>query len=218
VAHVSGRQWAVLAGAMLFLGTALGYFVAERADGPPGRGSVDVGFLYDMIGHHEQALQMASIDLGSGRSTAVRPFAQEILLFQSYEIGLMEQKLASWGHARADRPPSAMAWMPGNAVPVDAMPGMASPEELARLGDVEGDAVDALFVRLMQDHHLGGVHMAEYAAEHAADEWVRALAARMARNQRTEVAELEAAASRAGLPDDPPGYEPAVIPDDHHQH
>jgi uncharacterized protein (DUF305 family) len=51
----------------------------------------------------------------------------------------------------------------------------------------------------MEDHHRGAVHMASYAAEHADDEDVRRLAARIARNQELEIEELRAAATRTGL-------------------
>jgi uncharacterized protein (DUF305 family) len=214
----SALQLAAAALVLVFFGGAVTYFVIERRDHPPGRASVDVGFLHDMITHHEQALQMANIQLGAGATDEVMPFAREILLFQSYEIGLMEQKLAGWGHSRADRPETAMGWMPGNGVAPEAMPGMASAAELDALVAAEGAETDALFVPLMQDHHRGGLHMAEYAAAEADDAWVRALAARIARNQRSEVAELEAARERAGLAKDPPGYEPDLIPGDDHRH
>ena len=48
----------------------------------------------------------------------------------------------------------------------------------------------------MGEHHLGGVHMAEYAAEHGSDPQIRELAARMARNQRIEAKEYEAQLQR----------------------
>ena len=202
-------HWLTLALALLFLGGAVTYFAIERLDGPPGRDSLEVGFLYDMIGHHEQALQMASAELGAGAESGVRPFAQEILLFQSYEIGLMEQKLAEWGHERADPPAEAMTWMSDVMAPTprQSMPGMATEAELDALGDAEGRDVDALFIALMKDHHEGGVHMAEYAAEHADDAWIRTVAGRMARNQRTEVRELDAVRARLDLDADPEGYE-----------
>lgn len=51
----------------------------------------------------------------------------------------------------------------------------------------------ALFIPLTQGHHQGGVHIAEFAAKNAESEFVRRLAARMARNQRIEINELEGA-------------------------
>lgn len=201
--------------ALLFLGGSVAYFAVDRADRPPAKSSVDVGFLYDMLAHHEQALQMANAEIVNGATPGIQVFAREILLFQSYEIGLMDRKLDEWGYQRENPPDLAMSWM-DMPVPHEDMPGMASEDEMDRLGDADGRQADALFIPLMQDHHAGGVHMAEYAAEHAKDPFVRDLAARMARNQRMEIAELEGASQRAELPEEPAGYEPAVIPDGHH--
>jgi len=213
----SPLQWVAAVLALLFLAGAAGFFLGARADHPD-RSSVSVGFLYDMITHHEQAIQMSNVELSLGETSEVAPFAREILLFQSYEIGLMEQKLDEWGYERSDRPATAMGWMPGNAVPPEAMAGMASEDELDALADGSGREVDALFVPLMQDHHRGGLHMAAYAAENAEDRWVRELAARMFQNQRTEVAELERARERANLSKEPAPYVAAVIPGDTHEH
>lgn len=211
------RTWVQLiaaVAALLFLGGSVTYFAVERADRPPAKDSVDVGFLYDMIAHHEQALQMSNAEIVNGATPGIQVFAREILLFQSYEIGLMDRKLDEWGYQRENPPDLAMSWM-DMPVAHDHMPGMASEDEMDRLGGADGRQADALFIPLMQDHHAGGVHMAEYAAEHTKDPFVRDLAVRMARNQRMEIAELEGARGRAELPKEPAGYEPAIIPDGH---
>ena len=62
-----------------------------------------------------------------------------------------------------------------------------------------GAEADEMFLRLMSEHHRGGLHMAEYAAEHSTDERVRSLAERMARNQRAEMGEYAAKAERLGI-------------------
>ena len=197
-------QWVSLVLTLLILAAALGYFAGTRGDDPPARDSVEVGFLYDMLIHHEQGQRLATAELIRGMEPAVETFAREVLLFQSYEIGLMEQKLAGWGYGRDDRPAKAMGWM-GMATSVAAMPGMASVAELETLERARGRDADALFVPLMQDHHRGAVHMASYAAERADDPFVRKLAGLIARNQRIEVRELEAVRERTGLPRAPSG-------------
>ncbi|MFZ6004551.1 MAG: DUF305 domain-containing protein [Actinomycetota bacterium] len=201
----SPRQWVALGAALLFLAGALGYYLGSRDSGIPLRDSVDVGFLQDMITHHEQAIQMALIENSSGEEPGLQTFAREIILFQSYEIGLMDRQLNQWGYRREKRSDTAMQWM-GMAVAVDAMPGLASPNEMQALREHTGPDIDALWIKLMQDHHAGGVHMAEYAAEHASDPFVREIAARMARNQRIEIGELDGARERADLTDHPAGY------------
>ena len=198
--------------ALVFLGGAVTFLVSERADRPPDSSSADVGFLQDMISHHEQALALSTSELDIGETPAVRLFAQEILQQQSWEIGLMQRQLEQWDQRRENRPPDAMAWM-GMEMPVEDMPGLASDEEVRALRDAEGTAADALFVALMADHHRGGIDMAAAAAERVSDPWVRDLAERMARNQAIEIEEMEAARRRTGLTDDPAGYEPGPFPD-----
>ena len=43
----------------------------------------------------------------------------------------------------------------------------------------------------MVRHHEGGIDMAEYAADNASDDEVRAMATAIATSQRDEIAELE---------------------------
>ena len=118
---VSGLSWprvAVLGAALLFFGFAVATFVGR--DRPPAADSVDVGFYQDMISHHDQALRMASLELTNGSDPVVRGFAQEVITFQSYELGVMERTLAEWDQSRADRSDTAMAWM-GMPTPVERM-------------------------------------------------------------------------------------------------
>ena len=126
------KQWVSLVVALMFFAGAIGFAVGEYLRRPPGADSVDVGFLRDMISHHEQAQTMARLDDAYGAEIDVQVFAREILLFQSYEVGLMERQLAHWGYDRADRPETAMRWM-GTPVPVAEMPGLASNAEMERL-------------------------------------------------------------------------------------
>lgn len=186
-----------MAVAFAFLGGAVGYAVAHQA-GAPRADSIDVGFYQDMISHHEQALQMATVELASGSDSTIRSLAREILQAQSYEIGLMRQQLTNWGLASFDRPDTAMAWM-GHEVVVDEMPGLATPEQMRELRESEGTATDELVLELMVAHHIGGVEMADHAADHAGATEVRDLAGVMARNQAIEVNEFRAEAERLGF-------------------
>lgn len=190
---VDRRRLVVLGLALAFLVGAVGYLVGVRTtdEGVPGN-EVDVGFLEDMASHHDQAVQLALIALDRGSDPIVRDFASEVILFQRYELG----RIRNFQDEQGVAPPEysldreTMAWM-GMSTPLVDMPGMATPEEIARLEQAEGIEADLLFLSLMRDHHLGGVHMADYAADHAADPAIREMAAVMARNQRLEVGEYD---------------------------
>ena len=194
--------------ALLFLAGVIGWTL--RAPPRPEPGSVDVGFAHDMISHHDQAVEMSIAELQTGVEPLARHFAQEIILSQRYEIGLMTAWLQDWGYDRADRPDTAMEWMSEEAhshhdmtsvqaVTPETMPGMATPEEMAALRRSTGRDTDARFLRLMKAHHDGGIPMAEDAAANAKSPKVRALASRIARYQRTEVAEMTQAQQRLAL-------------------
>lgn len=199
--HVSsprGLAWGrviALVAVMAFFGGAVGYVIGKGR--PPSADSVDVGFYRDMTAHHEQAVAMSLIELGNGENSVVRGFAQEIILFQRWEMGRMHEQLLEWGASPAPQDP-AMGWM-GMPVPLRDMPGLATDEQMQALRDARGAAADALFLELMSEHHRGGVHMASYAAAHAKDADVRALATVMARNQRIDIEEFRQTAERFGL-------------------
>jgi len=199
---LSWPRIAALVVAFTWLGGAIGYFVAtDRHDEPD---PVDVGFLFDMSTHHSQAVDMALQTVGRGEDSLIQQFAREILVGQSYEIGLMGQRLFDAGLRLEDRPPDAMGWM-GMAVPVAEMPGLATDAQMAALRAAEGAELDRLFLELMAAHHVGGIHMAEHAAANGADASLRDLAARMARNQRLEVNDYIQLAREHGIDADLPG-------------
>ena len=200
----------VLGLALAFLGFAMGVFVSR--DRPPGPDSADVGFLQDMLTHHDQALGVATLTVAHGEDPIVRSMAREVIAIQSFEIGLMTQKLADWGHTRDERSDQAMAWM-GMPVPVEHMPGLLSDEQLAAVEEARGRELDALFLELMAEHHRGGLHMAEGGARLAEDDEVRELAARMRRNQAAEINEYRLRAEELGLDVDipPPPAPPADL-------
>ena len=199
-----GLSWAkvaVLALAVAFLGFAVGVFV--NRDNPPAADSADVGFLQDMLTHHQQAIEVALLESAYGEDPTVRSFASDVLVFQNYEIGVMSQMLRNWGLSQSDRSDTAMAWM-DMPVPVDQMPGLLTKEQMDELSEARGPALDALFLERMAEHHRGGIHMAEAAATRVEDPDIRALAQRIARNQASEINEYRAAAQANGYDIDIP--------------
>lgn len=194
----SGLSWAKvvsLIAAFTLLGGAIGYFVSTKEQ-VQGGSAVDVGFYRDMITHHDQAVEMALLEIANGEDPLVIGFAREIVIFQRYEIGRMTEALLRWG-VTGDRPETAMGWM-GMPVPVSGMPGLANDTQLEALRAAQGPDADALFLDLMAEHHRGGVHMATYAMENGSDPVVVDLAAYMRRNQSIEINEYRQTAERLG--------------------
>ncbi len=160
----------------------------------PDAGDLEVGFLQDMRVHHEQAVDMSFIYLQlPDTSAGLRTDASGIVVGQSQEIGRMIQLLRDAGAPEAallDGP--AMVWMGDEmSTSYDEMPGMASKGELDELRTASGNQADELFVRLMTEHHQGGIEMAEFAADNGSNGEVTRFATAIARSQRTEIVELE---------------------------
>ena len=155
---------------------------------PPADGSLEAGFARDMIVHHDQAVAMA---LGIRDQTAdprLMSLATDIVLTQQNQIGQMLGWLNVWGlPATGVDPP--MAWM-GHPV-TGRMPGMATPEELANLERLSGDAADAEFLRLMIRHHQAAIPMAEAALAGSDVGPVRDLARSIVAAQQVEIAAME---------------------------
>lgn len=203
-------QRVIAALALAFLVGSVGYLVGVRTGDPgsPSAQSADIGFLFDMTVHHEQAIQLSLIELSRGTEPSVQAFAREILQSQSYEIGLMRMRLGTWGFDRDDRPQAPMAWMGMSLAAASDMPGMADDTEMTTIRAAEGADVDAMFLALMADHHAGGVAMAQAAADSASDAWVIDTATRMAQIQASEIFEMEYAREAAGLDPRPFGFSP----------
>jgi uncharacterized protein (DUF305 family) len=152
---------------------------------------VDTGFLQDMRTHHEQAVLMGFIFRGlPDTNPGLRTVAAGIVRGQSMEVGRMVQLLRNFGETEANETDASMTWM-GMSAGVGQMPGMASEEELEELGRLSGVAADRLFVELMSEHHVGGIEMADFAAENAGNEEVRNMARAMAEAQRGEIGEMD---------------------------
>ncbi len=174
----------------------------------PSRRSVDVGFFQDMSTHHNQAIGMSFTYLANGTVPLLRQIAGEVITYQSSEIGVMGEHLTAWRQTGTEDF-TAMSWM-GMQVPRDQMTGMATKPELAALSAARGPELDQLFTRLMIDHHIGGVHMAEYAVTHADTPPVKRWAVSMAHGQRGEIAELNQWRVRNGFPAVPVNLSPST--------
>jgi uncharacterized protein (DUF305 family) len=180
---------AIAIGLILVIGS-LGWVLGNN-HAQPDPNNVDVGFLQDMRWHHEQATTISFAYLGdAGTDPALYEEAQEIVVGQEEEIGLMVQLLRDYGKPEANETNVGMAWM-GEPVPIDSMPGMASDAEIDTLGSLSGAAADQMFVKLMVAHHQGGITMANYAATHANEKSVRDLAASISGNQAEEITEMQ---------------------------
>ena len=125
--------------------------------------------MQGMIGHHAQAVVMATMAPTHGASAQIKLFATKILRSQRDEIELMQSWLRDRG---APVPDSADAHAgmhmnkhSGTDKDMHAshhamlMPGMLTAEQLAQLDQARGPVFDRLFLTFMIQHHEGALTM-----------------------------------------------------------
>ncbi|WP_336923829.1 DUF305 domain-containing protein [Aquipuribacter sp. SD81] len=191
----------------------------------PAEDSVEAGFARDMSVHHGQAVEMSVLVRDRSDADDLRQVALDIVLTQQNQQGQMLGWLTTWGLAPASTVP-VMAWMgdepfsgsmsgmdmaghseddgeggEGGGNPMLAM-GMASSDEMQALADADGVEAERIWAQLMIEHHLGGIAMAEEAAERAEEPQVRRLAEGMVAGQTAELTTLQRFLDERGGPVD----------------
>ncbi|WP_336210376.1 DUF305 domain-containing protein [Nonomuraea sp. LPB2021202275-12-8] len=172
---------------------AAALFLVFGGRGTPGDASPEAGFARDMATHHAQAVDMSFTIRDKSQSREIRSLAFDIINTQSNQRGMFLGWLQQWELTQAtDMRP--MAWMSGHghaattatAAP-QAMPGMASAQELAKLRELDGSEAEVLFLQLMIRHHEGGVQMAEGLLELSDRAEVVSMARKIVDGQKGEI-------------------------------
>ena len=175
---------------------------APEASADSGRrrySEADVRFMQRMIGHHAQALAMTALVPTRTSREDMRLLAQRIEVSQQHEIGLMRR----WLTDRHEGVPNPDDHHEHHGASADTghgaghheapMPGMLTPEELARLAAATGAGFDRLFLEFMIRHHEGALTMvAELLATNGAGQEtdVFRFASEVDADQRAEIARM----------------------------
>ena len=120
--------------------------------------AADAQFMTHMIGHHAQAIVMATMAPTHDASPAVRILAARIINAQQDEIATMQR----WLRYRRQPVPEAVPGMKmvmNGVEHVMLMPGMLTEEQMAELDRARGKEFDRLFLTYMIQHHKGATQM-----------------------------------------------------------
>lgn len=160
------------------------------ASGP--HNTADVAFATDMIPHHAQAVEMATMALAQATNAQVKTLATAIKGAQDPEINLMSGWLVGWGKkVPAGGSVTGMTGMGGSDT---SMNGMMSDAEMTQLRQASGAAFDRLWVQMMTKHHQGAIQMANTELSMGQNADAKALATKIIRAQTAEIAEMTALA------------------------
>ncbi len=124
---------------------------ALPATAGPGFTVADVQFMQHMIQHHAQAVVMAAMVPTHGAGARLRQLGEKIDISQRDEIARMERWLRDRDQVIPDET---------SPHPMD-MPGMLTPEQLARLDAARGEEFERLFLVFMIEHHRGALLMVD---------------------------------------------------------
>ncbi|WP_443066826.1 DUF305 domain-containing protein [Streptomyces sp. NBC_01255] len=188
-------QWAAITAvalALLFAGGAFTVASAERDEAPrtPATDSADAGFARDMSVHHQQAVEMSFIVRDRTRDESVRRLAYDIANTQANQRGMMLGWLDMWGLPKLQSGVEPMTWMgmgTGGGADGALMPGMATNAQMDALRKASGREAEVLYLKLMTEHHKGGVHMAQGCVQKCAPGVERDLAQGMVDAQQSEI-------------------------------
>jgi len=187
---------AAIAG-LLVLVAAVALVGLVRQSDHPADSSAEAGFARDMLDHHAQAVDLATLLRDRTQDTDLRYLATDIALTQSNQMGQMQGWLNLWG-LTVGRSGEPMQWMAaehtghgtdsGSMLDENGlMPGMATQDEVNEVRSLPTDQADIRFLQLMIEHHRGGVSMAQAAIDLADDPVVLRLARTVVAGQQIEI-------------------------------
>lgn len=192
----SGRVGLAAAAAVMIVVVALLAFSIGRLSAldtaRPSNMSADAGFDRDMQVHHDQGVELAILIRERTDDPAVRRLAYDIETTQAQQSGQLYGWLTLWGLPQASSEPS-MAWMTaagehesmsGSSM---AMPGLATPAQIATLTAETGVQAERTFLTLMIAHHRGAIEMADAALQRAHNPAILTFARGVIASQRPEI-------------------------------
>ena len=141
----------------------------------------DADFASSMIGHHRQAVQMASMAPAQKSGPEVTALGAKIAAAQQPEIDTMSGWLKAWGK---EVPMEGMGHSAG-------MPGMMTAAQMDELKGATGAQFDKLFLQMMIEHHQGAITMAKAEQAGGKNADAKALAAKVITDQTAEIAQMQ---------------------------
>ena len=133
--------------------------------------STEEEFIANMIPHHQEAVDTASIIVAKTQNAELKKIAENIVSAQKTEIAL----LGSW----------MKSWYPSSTIKTSYMPMM---RDLSKLSDHD---LDDAFMDDMIKHHEWAVHMAEEVLEVSQRPEIVKMANDIIRTQNAEIAKFK---------------------------
>jgi len=162
----------------------------------------DIRFMQEMLGHHQQAIEMTALVQARSRRADLLLLAERISVSQTDEMAQMRRWLKGQGVGADTAVSHDMGGHAGHTMGSDStpmMPGMLTPTQMLALRRATGSRFDRLFLEGMVQHHGGALTMVKAllvvpgaAQESAINHFVTEVDA----DQRAEIARMRRLLSR----------------------
>ncbi|MEO6792285.1 MAG: DUF305 domain-containing protein [Mycobacterium sp.] len=143
----------------------------------------DIGFLENMVAHHQQALQLTAIMPGQSNNPALLLLANRIAEQQRTELQGCQAQLLQWetpGRSPAERDAAA------------DLPGMVDQTTIDKLRSLRGPEFEKLWLQTMINHHRGAITMAHNEIEQGQSPEAISIAKSLAPLQQAEIDQMTA--------------------------
>lgn len=150
-----------------------------------GHNAADVTFAQQMVPHHSQAVEMATLASTRASNADVKALAKRIDAAQGPEIMKMQGWLKDWG-----KPTQTTAMGHSNMGGSSMGDGMMSAADMSNLMKAKGAEFDRMFLSMMTKHHQGAVAMAKTELAKGKDKDAKALAQSIENSQTKEINEM----------------------------
>lgn len=186
----SSRTLALGLLAVLLLGLGLlVYFLVGNLQHPRDN-SPEVTFARDMMAHHAQAVEMATLIRDRSEDEGLRQLTLDMILTQQNQIGQMQAWLNLWNVPQEGLEPPMQG--------MGEMMGMAPQESVNALTTLPISEAEVSFLQLMIRHHEGGVFMAQDILKTTRNAVVKRLAESVVASQTGEIAYMESLLEKRG--------------------
>jgi uncharacterized protein (DUF305 family) len=171
-----------LSAAVLLVGCSPGAASEPAANQVATFNDADVRFLQEMIPHHRQAIELATLVDGRTRRPELAKLATDIAAAQAAEIQVMGRWLTRW-----DRPLPAVGTTDHASSQVLGMLGRG---QLDWLQTLKGAPFDLGFVTMVRTQHIGAVEMAQIELRAGASGEAKTLATRIIAAREAQLRQL----------------------------
>ncbi|MEE9243790.1 MAG: DUF305 domain-containing protein [Mycobacterium sp.] len=156
---------------------------------PAGYNAADVVFLTNMIGDHQQAIELSKLVGDRTANPELAELADLMVAAQQPEINIMNVFLVQWKEnpeARTD--PSGRE---DHAKQGPDVPGMVDDATMEKLKSLRGNEFDILWLTTMISHQQGAAEMADAEIANGVNVDAVAMARTMAARQEAEIEQMQ---------------------------